>query len=531
MLLKARQPCPCGQSSDAWHLYDDGGYCFSCSNINLPKNFKSSQERSVLEQEFVEATYDFLGFRGITEETFRKYNVLTKIIEGRAQSLFFQYEKNRGKVRSVQRKDFHWIGDKSDKLFGQDVFPPASSNEITITEGELDAATIFQVIGRPAVSIHGAATALRDCRQQREYLASFKKIILAFDGDKAGKAAAQAVVSSGLFDFDRLYWINFQEVLKDANAFLETGKSDELKRMWWNATKFMPDGVISSFHQFDTAIDDNLFQEPIGTWPWPKLQEMTHGLRPGEITLITALEGCGKSEIVRACEYHLLKNHDVNLGVIHLEEQKARSLKGLAGLQLQVPAHFPGRVSNEEIKKALHDLVKRDDRLHVYSQFGSDDPDVILDTMRFLVAACGCQVLALDHITMLVTGKDETDERRYLDYLSTKMGRMVNDLKFHLILVSHVNDEGKTRGSRNISKVCSTRVDLMRDIVAEDEVTRNTTSLVVSKNRFGSVTGPAGRLLFDRETFTLSELPFLSEEPLKGSGGHSKIIDAKELPV
>jgi hypothetical protein len=70
-------------------------------------------------------------------------------------------------------------------------------------------------------------------------------------------------------------------------------------------------------------------------------------------------------------------------------------------------------------------------------------------------------------------------------------------------MVSHVNDEGLTRGSRNISKTAATWVHLDRDVKAGSNVTR----LNLNKNRFGAKTGPAGELLFDPSTFMITEAP------------------------
>ena len=82
---------------------------------------------------------------------------------------------------------------------------------------------------------------------------------------------------------------------------------------------------------------------------------------------------------------------------------------------------------------------------------------------------------------------------------------MVKELDFALIVVSHVNDEGLTRGSRNISKIADIRIDLKRDVTSSDPVVRRTTHLTISKNRFCGRTGPAGELLFDPQTYTLEE--------------------------
>src|SRR6267142_5768937 len=82
---------------------------------------------------------------------------------------------------------------------------------------------------------------------------------------------------------------------------------------------------------------------------------------------------------------------------------------------------------------------------------------------------------------------------------------MVKELDIALLFVSHVNDLGQTRGSRMISKIADIRIDLSRDITASDRLVRNTTKLIISKNRFCGRTGPAGNLVFDPVTYTLSE--------------------------
>jgi hypothetical protein len=89
---------------------------------------------------------------------------------------------------------------------------------------------------------------------------------------------------------------------------------------------------------------------------------------------------------------------------------------------------------------------------------------------------------------------------------------MVKELDFACILVSHVNDFGQTRGSRYISKIADIRIDAVRDTVNPDTVSRNTTYLTVSKNRFSGKTGPAGRLIFHPETFTLEEVDDVWED-------------------
>src|SRR5690606_8918109 len=128
---------------------------------------------------------------------------------------------------------------------------------------------------------------------------------------------------------------------------------------------------------------------PSVPYPFSRLEQMTYGIRTGEVVLLTAQEGIGKTEIMRALEYHLLKTTDENIGIVHLEANKARTLKGLVGYELKSPIHLPDfAVSKEEVKTTLRKVTKRDDRVHIYSHFGSDDPDVILSTIRFMAGSC-----------------------------------------------------------------------------------------------------------------------------------------------
>ena len=122
-----------------------------------------------------------------------------------------------------------------------------------------------------------------------------------------------------------------------------------------------------------------------------------------------------------------------------------------------------------------------------------------------MVTVLHCEYIFLDHITACVTGLEDAKQRESLDYLSTKLGHMVEDLQFGLAMVSHVNDNGLTRGSRMPSKVASFHVQMDRDPVHPNEHIRNTTFLTVKKNRFAGLTGDAGQLIFDPKTFMLHE--------------------------
>lgn len=501
-------PSPTCSSSDGFCRYEDGhGHCYSCgyhehpNGVNLEDNY----------------TYEYLPWRGITKETMKFFEVKSKInAEGEPIGIKFPYPNNAAKIRNLETdkssRQFYTEGNVNKAgLFGYNKFSIGGAKYVTITEGELDALSLWQVLSSngnsPVCSVQSASTAARDAATCRSWLNSYERIYLAFDNDEAGREATRAVAK--LFDYNKIYVVKFTK-RKDANDYLVAGESDELKKIWWNAKKYLPETVISSFHEFEKILKEPLKQSV--SYPFPTLNHMTYGIRTGESVLLTAQEGVGKTEIMHSIEYHLLKETKDAVAAIYLEEPKRRHLQALAGIELRQPVHLPGcSAEPDQVAAALAAVVSDDDRLHLYSHFGSNDPEDLLDTIRFLVTARSCKYVLLDHITMVVSGLAGEDERRALDYISTRLEMMVKELDFSLIFVSHVNDNGQTRGSRNIAKIADIRIDATRDVTASDDRLRRTIQLIVSKNRFAGNTGPAGELLFDPITYTLGEdIPSIS---------------------
>lgn len=512
--LLRKETCPLCRAEGGDHsgnnlgVYSDGHtFCFAGHGVvSKSKNKEQEQDSSLLSSNET-FSHQVLDWRGITRATFNAYGVYFKVANnGEPRSVVFPYGDIATKERAFASKNFLSTGAMNEaSLFGMDRFSAGSARAITITEGELDALSVYQILGSkyPAVSVRGSSSARRDCERARDYLNSFEKIYLCFDNDEPGIKATKEVAQ--LFDVNKVVHVKLDRY-KDANEYLAKGAGEEFKRLWWNSKTYMPKGIINSYDDILEALNsqDN---DAVATYPYPTLQSMTYGMRLGEVVLVTAQEKVGKTELLRSIEYHLLKTTDFNLGIIHLEEEEKRSVEGLIGYELGIPAHLPDSGLSVEDKLAAYKaLTKRDGRVHLYSHFGSDDPDTILDVIRYLVSVCHCKFIFLDHITMLVTGFEDDDERKKLDYLSTRLAMMTRELDFCLFLVSHVNDNGKTRGSRNISKIADLLLHVDRDTEALTVEERNKTHLMVRGNRFASFSGPAGVLKFDLNTFKLSEL-------------------------
>lgn len=457
--------------------------------------------------------YVHKSHRGLSRKTLEFYDIPIAVVNGEDFSYVFKYPNGASKTKKLNptsRKDtYKWYGEANTAgLFGRDKFPGGSKASITITEGEHDAPSIYEVLGgtTAAVSVQSSSTALRDIEACREYVNSFDKIILAFDNDEAGQNAVRKVMSSGLFDFNKMYYIEFDKH-KDANAYMQEGDLEDLARVWKTARKYTPDNIISTFNEIAEALKESQ-GEGIGTFPTEELTYMLAELQRGQVHVVKGMEGIGKTEIFRMMEHHLLKTTDCKIGMIHMEESKSTTIKGVATYESGIPCNLPdSQVSDEDILRWYTQAVSdREDRVFIYTLFGGDDPDDVLDSIRFLVASGGVDIVFLDHISILVTGLEEGDERRRLDYLSTKLKKMAKELNFCLVMITHVNDDGQTRGSRNISKIADSVISLHRDKLSEDELEKNTMEIIIEKNRLTGRTGKAGKLYFNPDTFKLEEL-------------------------
>lgn len=509
------QPCPdqndC-RSSDAYTVYDDGhGHCYSCG-----KTFNA--EGLMAENVVIEKTV--MGLRGISKKTMTFYGIQIKLLNGQPDEVLFPYGEDAAKTRRIERVNgkikAECLGEFKDSgLFGQNLFAPGSKESITIVEGEFDAPSAFEMLRERSACVSlksGAQSALTDCRKHYEYINSFDKIYLCFDNDGPGQDAIRSL--QGLFDFRKVYIVKLGR-FKDANEYLQNRAADEFESTWRGAKRYVPDNIISSFVDVEKALDESS-EDQLATYPFSQLNEMTYGIFAGEVVVVKAPEGVGKTEFFRALEHHILKETDHPIGVIHLEEDNATTIKALAGYALEVPATLPDcGLSKADILRGYKRAVRDDEgRVHIHASFDVENEEAFLGNIRFLVSAAGCRIVFFDHITWLATGGDDEDERKKLDRISQKLKLLAKELRCAVIEISHVNDDGKTRGSRNITKVANTVISLERDLDAGD--TR--LYFVLNKVRLGGRTGPAGFSVFDRATGMLKDHVVMMEnsEDIKG---------------
>lgn len=508
--MSKHQPCPCGRSSDAYCVQNDRwAKCFSCN-----KNFYiGKDERMITKDDIIREEYVTKSHRGIYKAIFERYNVGTRVVvtkehpDGLDFEVGFPYANGAVKIRNMIKKNFHTKGDiRNAGCFGIDKFDPNAYETIMITEGEFDAMAASQMLDPycAVISVQSSATARRDCIKDWDKINSFNKIIFALDNDEQGRKATTEIAS--LFDFNKTFKLDMVKY-KDANEYLLNNAQADFIKLFKHVKRFTPDNVISAFDDIAKALEES-DEDQIGTYPFNGLQEMLYGLHKGEVVVFKGEPGIGKTEIFRAIEHHLLKTEpNCRLGLIHLEEDEGTTVRAIATYEDNYPhVHPMHKTSVDDVMKAYKSAVKgEDNKIFIYESFDMEDESKLIDTIRFLVSACGCNFIFLDHITWIGTGLEGEDERKKLDRVSQRLKLLAKELRFCLCMISHTNDDGKTRGSRNIANVANTIINLRRDKEHANEEVRRTTYFSIEKARAGGNTGPAGNAIFDKDVMQLKD--------------------------
>lgn len=524
------EPCPsCGSRNNLARYSDGHGHCFGCSYYEPGTGETIERSRPVAKDLLTYGELVPLLARAITEETCAKFDYRVGVDERGVKVHIAPYYDKEGhlvaqKIRNAN-KEFSCRGDmKKACLFGENLWRD-QGKMVVITEGEIDCLSISQLQGNkwPVVSLRNGASGAAKCIQNSiEWLQGFESVVLAFDMDEAGKKAVETVVP--LLPPGKVKVWNIP--LKDANEMLVAGRGKEVIDAIWSAKVYRPDGIVAFEDTWDLVTAEKDYTT--SAYPFEGLNQMLGGLRPREIVTFCAGTGVGKSAICREIAAWLADQGE-KVGYIALEESVERSVLGFMSIAMNKPLHKTGAIeaakhSDAIALRAAWERYKG--RVFFYDHWGSTDSDNLMNKIRFLAHGCGCKWIVLDHLSIVISGQEDGEERRLIDNTMTALRALVEELNVGMLLVSHLKrPEGKgheegaqtslaqLRGSAAIGQLSDAVIGSERD--QQSQLYAHITTLRVLKNRYSGETGVAGFLSYDRVTGRLTEMsvcPFTTEE-------------------
>ena len=535
-IVRSKLPCtatgkegPCG-SSDAMVQYEDGGrYCHKCLGYDNTKKGLSESPTGYAKTEsegFMDTSktdfafyHERAEFKAIPErrldlDTCKKFGVK---VNAKGHHLFPAYnmkgELVAVKIRLYPEKDFRCVGNlKAAVPFGADKFPKTGLN-LTITEGEYDAMAAYRMTGSkyPHISMwNGAGGAVKEVKAYFDEIKEFKNVILNFDNDKEGKKAVEAI---GPLFSGRAKILELTEG-KDANDYLIQNKGGKFVDEFHRAKKFTLGGIMNGADTWDKYKEKKDVKSIPFDPQYVELNQKTYGIRLGEIVLVTAGTGSGKTQVLREWKYNLLINTMYNIMDISLEEDVGDTIGGLMALHANKRIHLPDVHIDEAEERKLHTELYGTGKFTLLDHEGSVDDTSLLDKMEYAAVVDNCKIQFLDHITIAVSDCEVGTENVTMDKFMSRLLKMVKRLKICVIVVSHLRKQGQgksfeegripteddLKGSGSLKQIAMATIAIARNKYAGTEQERNTTSFHVLKCRFTGRTGPADYAHFDDDT-------------------------------
>ena len=428
------------------------------------------------------------------------------------------------KCRLIEGKKMWAVGEHKDvDLFGWQQAVRAGGKKLFITEGEIDAVSLFQIFKEankgtlyaefnPAiVSLpNGAGGAARDLTKHLKGIREvFKEIVLVFDMDDAGR---KAVENTMLVIPDA---VSATLPAKDVNECLMEGRSKACyNACQFNAKKPKNSRLISGDSLHEEAKEAPVFGV---SWPWQHITTATRGIRLGETIYIGAGQKQGKSELVNTLAAHFIRSHGWKVFLVKPEESNKKTYKLVAGKLAGKFFHDPTKPFDEKAYDVAGEHLKgKLTLLNLYQHVGweslkADIREAALD---------GCKAIMIDPITNLTNGMSSGDANVKLQEIAQELSAMALDLNVVTFIFCHLrNPDGgapherggevlssQFAGSRAMARSCNLMLGLEgnRDPNLSPEE-RNLRTLVLLEDREYGETGKF-KLYWDNSTGLFNEL-------------------------
>lgn len=506
----------CG-SSDANAVYsDDSTHCFSCKATTRGNGEQRQRVEDDKDWHPIQGRYEALPKRGIAKETCEAWQYQIGEFNGK-QCHIANYRDAKGtlvcqKFR-MPGKEFPTIGERKNKpLYGQ--WRYQSGKHLIITEGELDALSVSQAVGLKwaVVSLpDGAQSAEKAIAKAYEWLGNFERIVLMFDMDTPGQEAAQKIAA--LLPAGRACIAALPR--KDANEVLLNEGPGAIVQAFWRAPPWKPDGIVSGA---DISLE-TLMSTVCAGFPVlpPQLNSKVLGLRKGELTLLTAGSGIGKSTWARELAYALHQKHGCLIGNVFLEEPNVKTGQAYVAIHHKVPLGKL-RANNKLLTPEQWESGRTAtiaERMWFYDHFGSLESDNLMSKLHYMAKVMKVDFIILDHISIVTSGikSGSEGERKDIDILMTRLQSLIQETGVGIIAIVHLkrvsgksfNEGGQVslsdlRGSGALEQLSDNVYALERDQQAEEEQESTLSLIRVLKCRETGETGEADYIRYNRDT-------------------------------
>jgi hypothetical protein len=376
----------------------------------------------------------------------------------------------------------------------------------------------------------GEAGAARQAQSRYDFCMQFSKIVICMDQDDAGAEAAEKLAK--VLPRGRVFIMKMR--YKDADTYIAKGKEKEFVQDYWNAKPWSPAGLYTADQLYDAALAHiSMERLPMPSF-LPTLNRMLGGGIPkgGCIVLIAAASSIGKTTVLNQCLVEWIMNDNERFGVVSLEATAGDYAANL--ISYYTKTRYMGiesrderisMMSSEATKEAAKELFTREDGSprFVLCDDRGEKLEVMQTKIEEMVKAMGCTAILIDVTSDLLSGLTISEQEMHMDWQK----KLTKETGVTLLNVVHIRKaaSGQKEGSRGAAvsdesimgtstlyKSASIIIGLQRDKMATEDIVRNTTEVMLLKNRANADTGPAGKLYYDKMTHRLHDFDLYMQE-------------------
>ena len=383
----------------------------------------------------VSGEFSVLVDRGINEETIQAFRLLKK-----SDDIMFPYysadglscemakflRKEKGKKKKM------WSSADTDKtLFGKHLTSD-NAHTLIITEGEIDAMSIWQAIG---LEDHGVASVPFGAKWESEsgsdpnlewiqndfdYLSRFESIILAMDSDEAGQNATKSIVKR--LGRERCKSIDLGEH-NDANEALQ--KDFDIKKAILEAKPFEPENLKNAT-SYEAELRDRYFNPDRNYRGIPLPWDIPFFIRMNELTILTGFSGSGKTMLLNylCCHFASIGNR---ICIASLEIRVEETISCLLAQTL-------GKDAPENKEELITGMDWLGEGFWFYDHVGQADFDAMLDSFAYAHKRHGINIIVVDSLMKCGLAFDDYKGQKLL---VDKLFDFTQKYDVHIFLVAH----------------------------------------------------------------------------------------------
>lgn len=508
-----------------------------------------SDHMKLCTNETVKRTLDYLRNRGLELDTLEHFligvdryeNICIPIIENN------QVVNIRKRLSPfTTKKDmpkFHTTKGGKTALFNGDILKD-KVDRVFLTEGEIDAMTLWQLGEKNVVSVTLGAQSFPDSWIER--LNNAKEVILCYDTDTAGtEGAEKAAMKIGrhkckLFkvpegkDLNEYYikrrpdLAQFEKDLEEGISAMET--SEDIK----HAAEYI-DPLLEMLKRGDyTGLATG----------YDELDKIIGGYREGRMIVLSGLTSVGKTTFSQNLSLSLA-HRNVPCMYVSMEMPPIDLFRKFVLMHGKITSEsLEQKVQDVEGLQEVTDLMGQFGHMPLYffEQTGVLDADAVIDACTRAHKMTQSRVLIIDHLHYLAQGSNNRAVET--SNLVRRFKQLATDLNVTVILLAHLNRSGRNLQKRGmyipvlsdlkdagaIEQDADQVVFVCRDSETKEEADRSKVIIKVAKNRDGMV----GHVNFN---FRL-ELGYFSEvhgvdygPALEKAAKEKKVVDTKSPDV